>query len=161
MAAKVVSRSVAVGAPTTTAIGNDADGLDAALKGLDAELHLLPDLRHRDIVAYIAYHYCPDEGAHVMIVEEMERGILADTISLLESSPPSAATFMNVALAVVLPSGVVAKLGDFGVAVNVGRGIPSPSRNTPAISRKARENRGFSQPAPRHPLAGWAARACP
>lgn len=67
----MVSRSVAVGAPTTTAIGYDADGVGAALKGLDDELDLLPDLRHRDIVAYTAYHHCPDEGAHVMIVDEI------------------------------------------------------------------------------------------
>lgn len=100
-AAKVVRANV--GAPANADLDDDTDGFGRARGCLDNELRLLPGLRHPGILNYLAYQYLPDEGSHVMFVEEMAGGTLADVFPLLVlwQLPLSAATFLNVALQLV------------------------------------------------------------
>lgn len=96
-AAKVVRAAVGAAA---TATHDDADGLGFARECLDNELRLLPCLRHPGILTYLAYEYLAEEGSHIMFVEEMAGGSLADVFSLVGywRLPLSAASFLDVAL---------------------------------------------------------------
>lgn len=96
-AAKVVRAAVGTAA---SAAHDDADGLGFARECLDNELRFLPCLRHPGILTYLAYQYLAEEGSHIMFVEEMAGGSLADVISLVGywRLPLSAASFLDAAL---------------------------------------------------------------